>query len=273
MTTAAWVPEHAEATGRIGLAARGAVYCLAGLLALAVATGRGSGEIEGQGAVESLAGKPFGGALLVALAIGLVAYALWRLLRAITGAGEGADRDGWQEAVMRAGNAAQAIVYVSLAMAAVRVLRQGSNGSEGGSDQRARSITARLLEQGWGRAAVIAVGLGLVAAGAGMVWWGVSRRFEEHLRTSEMTAGQREWLPRLGVFGHAARGVVAALVGLFLVQAALDHDPSEAVGIDGALRRLADQTYGPVALVVVALGLVAYGLYSFVEARWRKVLE
>lgn len=273
MTTAAWVPEHAEATGRMGLAARGAVYCLAGALALAVATGRGSGEIEGKGAVESLAGKPFGGALLGALTVGLVAYALWRLLRAITGAGEGADRDGWQEAVMRAGNVGQAAVYTSLALAALRVLRQGSSGSEGGSDQRARSITARLLEQGWGRAAVIAIGMGLVAAGVGMVWWGASRRFEEHLRTSEMTSQQRAWLPRLGVFGHAARGVVAALIGMFLVRAAFEHDASDAVGIDGALRRLSEQPHGPVALTVVALGLVAYGLYSFVEARWRKVLE
>jgi uncharacterized membrane protein (DUF2068 family) len=89
----------------------------------------------------------------------------------------------------------------------------------------------------------------------------------------DMTPAQRRWLPWLGTVGHATRGVILALVGLFLVRAAVRFDPHEAVGIDGALHQVATRPYGPFALTLVAVGLLAYGLFSFVEARWREVME
>jgi len=271
MTVGDVLRDRAEPMARIGLATRGGLYCVAGALALLVASGRGDGEVEGQGALEAVAGEPYGRPLLLVLAAGLAAYALWRLLRALTGAREGSDGDGWEGLAQRVHDVGSAAVYVSLVAAAIRLLTRTSAGTD--NDQQARSLSARLLEHGWGQAVVVVAGLVLLGVGLALAWWGLSHRFEDHLRTSSMGPIQRRWLPRLGVLGHTARGVVAALVGAFLVQAALEHDPTEAVGIDGALRRLADRPYGTPMLVVVAAGLVAYGLYSLVEARWRRVLE
>ena len=265
------IQDHAEPIGRAGLVARGVVYGLMGLLALRIATGGAGEDADSQGALRLLAEQPLGTALLVLLAVGFAGYAIWRFVRAITGAGEGRYRDGASGAFKRVGDALNGLVYLSLLAATVRLLTQGSDGGSG--DQQAQSWSARLLEQGWGRAAVVVVGIGFVVAAGVMVWYGATRHFEAHLQTADMSPSQREWLPRLGVAGHCARGVVAAVIGLFLIQAGLDYDPQEAVGIDGALHRLAQQPYGTAALIVTAVGLVAYGAYSVVEARWRKVLE
>jgi hypothetical protein len=76
---------------------------------------------------------------------------------------------------------------------------------------------------------------------------------------------------RIGIVGLLARMVVFGLIGVFLVKAALDYDPRDAVGLDGALQRLAAQTYGDVLLGIVAAGLVAYGAFCLVDARFRRV--
>lgn len=271
MSAAEQVQEHGSLVGRVGLLARAVVYGLMGLLALRIAVGERGAKADGQGALRLLADQPLGTALLVALAVGFGGYALWRFVRAAIGAGEGRTRDGASGALKRIGDVLNGLVYLSLLAATLRVVTSGRTGRSG--DEQARSWSARLLEQGWGRAAVIATGIACVIGAGAMVWYGAARHFEAHLRTTDMSTGQRTWLPRLGVVGHCARGLVLALVGVFLVRAGVGYDANEAVGIDGALHRLARQPHGTVALVAVALGFLAYAAYSVVEARWRRVLE
>ncbi|MCU1377266.1 MAG: hypothetical protein JWN29_249 [Acidimicrobiales bacterium] len=262
MTDTQSVEQGAEVAGRIGLVARGVVYCLLAVLAIQVAAGDRSEEADRQGALRAVARQPFGTVLLVALTIGFAGYALWRFAEAVL---------GHDELPKRLLHAARGLLYAGFTVTSARLVLGRKSG--GGSDSTAKDWSARLMEHGWGRPLVVVVGLGLLVGGGVLAWRGWHQTFEKHLRTGEMTPSQRRRLPWLGTFGNAARGVVLALIGLFLVRAALDFDPNKAVGVDGALHQLADRPYGTVALVIVALGLFAYGLFSFVEARWRKVME
>ncbi|MCU1373173.1 MAG: rane protein [Actinomycetia bacterium] len=262
MTDTQTAERGAEVAGRFGLASRGLVYCLLALLALQVATGDRSEEADRQGALRMAARQPFGAALLVAITIGFAGYALWRFAEA------GFGRDDLPKRLL---HASRGLLYAGFTVTSARLVL--SHRSSGGSDHEAKTLSARLLAHGWGRPLAIAIGLGLVVAGGVLAWQGWRQTFEKHLRISDMNRWQRRWLPWLGTVGRAARGVILALIGLFLIRAAVEFDPSQAVGIDGALHQLARRPYGPLALAGLALGLLAYGLFSFVEARWRKVME
>ena len=252
-----------EWLGRLGLAARGRVYCVVAVLAVRIATGgAGREQADSQGAIRTIAAQPFGRALLVVLAVGFAGYAAWRLLRAVTGRSEGRrERLGARDRAIQVGIA---LLYVSLLLTTLSLLRGESSSS---SEARQRGWTAELMSHAWGEWVVAGAGLAALAVGAYLVVKGVKQDFAEHLeRDGERFAG-------FGRVGYVARGGVIAVVGLFLVRAAIQNDPRESVGVDGALHRLAEASYGPVVLVAVALGLLAFGLYSFVEARYRRILE
>lgn len=264
--------EWPERTGRIGLAARGLIYLVVAALAMRVAVGGDEAQVDKDGALKSVASQPFGKALLVLLALGFAAHAAWRLLKAATGAGEGSGKkDGARDAARRLLDLGRAVIYVGLVATAVRVLVTSRSGPSG--DDRARSITTTLMRNPAGRWLVIAVGVGLMVVGLVLVVRALRQKFERHLDQGRMSAWQRTWFPRLGTVGYLSRGAVAFLVGLFVAKAGWGFDPQDAVGIDGALERLSHQPFGPALLSAVAIGLLAFGCYSFVESRWRKVLE
>ena len=100
---------------------------------------------------------------------------------------------------------------------------------------------------------------------------GVSKKFLEEDKTQEMGPTVRRWFTRLGIVGHLARMVAFGLIGIFAVKAAIDYAPSKAVGLDGALGKIVRHAYGPYLLAVVAAGLVAFGLYSIADARYRRI--
>jgi hypothetical protein len=258
----------ARQMGRWGLAARGAVYLVVAVLAARIAFGDGA-TADREGALHAVVRQPFGRWVLAALTVGFGTYAAYRLLRAATGRAE--DATGEREGVAgRLGNAAVGIVYVALFVSSATVVLGG--GARGG-DAQEKGWTARLLAHAWGEWLVGVAGVGVVVAGIVLVAMGLREDFADKLRVDELAPWQRRWFPRLGVVGWVARGVVFGIIGVFLVHAAWTHDPREAVGVDGALHRVASAPLGPVLLSVVAAGLAAYGLYSLVEARWRRVLE
>jgi len=260
-----------ERAGRAGLSARGVVYCVAAVLAVQIAVGKG-GRADRQGALKSVGDEPLGHALLVVLAVGFAAYALWRFAKAASSAGEGSGRETGAASVMkRLADVGRGLIYVGLLYTAIRLLATGQAG--GGSDAEAKTWSARLMSHEAGRWLVLLAGAVLVVVGVVLLVRSFAQKFDKHLEMKKMPAWQRTWLPRLGVLGYAARGVVAALIGGFVIQAAVTFDPQKAVGVDGALKRLAGEPYGPLLLAIVALGLLAFGLFSFVEARFRKVLE
>jgi len=253
-----------EWLARAGFVARGLIYAIIGILAIKVALGAGGTTTNQQGALTTIAHQPFGKLLLILVAIGLAGYALWRFLHALLGHGP-EDSDNGLDRVAALGSG---IVYAALCAIAVEILL--GSGSKSGSGNTSKT-TAGVL--GWpagtwlvGIAGAVLIGVGLYQG-----YRGLSRDFLKDSKTEEMSPRLRQWIEWIGTFGHLARMVVFGLVGAFLIKAAVDYNPSKAVGIDGALAKLSHASYGPFLLGVVAAGLIAFGVYSLSDARYRRI--
>ncbi|MFG1874394.1 DUF1206 domain-containing protein [Sphaerisporangium sp. NPDC049003] len=248
-----------ERLTRFGMACRGVLYALIGILALQIAFGGGGKEADKTGAVRTVAEQPFGTVLLWLLAIGFLALALWQASEALMGGRKAKDR---VEAV------AHTVVYALAVGTILSFLLRGTTGSS--TDEQSKDLTATVMDWPGGQIIVGAVGLGVIALGLYWIYQGVKKKFCEHLRTGEMSPKTRGVVEKLGMVGYCARGVIAAAAGVFLMQSAITYDPEEAKGIDSTLRSLADTPLGPWLLVVVALGLVVFAVYCFCESRWRR---
>lgn len=254
-----------EAAARAGLAAQGVIYLLVGLLALQVAFGRREAQADQQGALATLSDQPFGAVLLWALGIGLVGMALWRLSEAVFG---GAGPDG-RKPHMRLLALGRCLFYSFVAYSVLRFTVSGDGGGSG--DEQSRDITATALDLPAGRWLVAVGGAVIVVAG---VWIGVQavrRTYRETLKTGEMSPAGRRLADVTGIGGGVTRGLLFAAIGTFAVQAAVKHRSDEAKGLDDTLRTFADTALGPWLLAVVALGLVLFGVFSFVLAARRRV--
>jgi hypothetical protein len=253
---------------RLGYAIKGVVYLVIGVLAAQLALGQGGKATDQRGALQAIADLPFGKFLLIVVTIGLVGYALWSLIQAIFDTeGKGHDAKG---IIARVGYAIVGISYAALAFGAYHLV--AGTGSVGkNSTTQTQDWTALLLREPFGAALVIIVGLAVLGIAGYLFYRAYSANFQRRLTLTGVAAQLRKWLVYLGRFGYAALGVVFTIIGIFLIVAALQHNPTEAKGLDSALQELARQPFGPVLLIVVALGLIAYGAYSFVEARYRHV--
>ena len=255
------------AAGRYGLAAKGVSYGLVGVLAVALAAGLGGRAAGREGALAVLADAFYGKALILALAVGFGAYALWRLAQGLLDrGGEGTDAPGLAK---RAGYVARALFYGSLTVTALLLL----DGTEGGTSDTGEARQATAEAFGWpgGRWLVGAVGLGFLGAAAFNGYRAFTQKFEEKWDRSDLSEKQLDWLGRVGSAGLLARFVVFGLIGLFLVKAAWEYDPQEAIGLDGALRKVVDGAYGGALLGALAAGLLCYAAFCLVEARYRRV--
>mgnify|MGYP000117790305 CR=1 FL=1 len=261
-----------ETAGRFGLAARGALYCVGAILALRLVTGADE-RVDRDGALDALARQRIGSVLLSLIAAGFAGYAVWRFLRAFTGAREGSDSStsGVTGAFRRLLDAGKGLIYVGLAYTALRVLIGGRD--EVGGGEQERDWTIALLRHSWGRPVVLLAGAGVFAAGVLLAARGLQKDFTKSIDDRRVPTWARRFVPVGGTIGYVARGCVVAIVGWFIAHAAWTFDPQEAVGVAGALGRLSGALYGRVVLSAVALGLAAFGLFSFVEAGYRKVLE
>lgn len=256
------------AFGRFGHAVKGVVYVLIGALAVQVALGRGGETTDSKGALAKIAQAPFGQMLLIAVALGLVGYALWCFLQAALDTDdEGRDAKG---IVKRLGHAGSGLVHASLALSALRLLQTGNAGES--SSASTQSWTAQLLGKPFGQLLVAVVGLVVIGIGGYRIYKGLAAKFRDDLDLGAMSPTEERLATRFGQVGNVALGVVFGLIGLFLIVAAVRANPGEARGIDGALATLAQQPIGPWLLGVVAVGFVAYGLYLFAEARYRRMV-
>ena len=256
-----------ERLARIGYVAYGTVYMLVGALAVRAAFG-GGGETKGQeGALRQVLLAPLGRVLLGMIVIGLLAYATWRLFQGILDPeNEGKDAKG---IVKRTDHVLNALFPAALAFSAGGIVLGTGGGGGGGSPE---DWTARLLAQPFGRWLAVIAGVGVVCAGLYQFYKAYRADFREELESGEMSTRERMWATRSGRLGYAARGVVFGVIGVFLVQAALQTDPDRARGLGGALQTLAHGPFGPYILVAVALGLVAYGAFMYVMARYRRIV-
>ena len=253
---------------RAGWAAKGIVYVALAWLVLQLARGTASEAADTTGALELIDAGAGGSLALYVLAAGLVAYAIGRILEVTTLATSEMDAKEKVQAVV------VSLVYLALAVTAVTVAGRagdGGSGGGGGGGGGEQQGTAVLLDLPAGRLLVGLLGLAGLALGAYSAYKGVTEGFLPTLRTGEMSPQVRTWSTRLGVAAYVTRGVVFGLLGWFLLQAAITYDANEAVGLDGALRRVADAGWGRALLVAIAVGLLAYGVFCWLEARYRKV--
>lgn len=249
---------------RFGIAARGVVYIVIGFLAIKVALGAGGKAADQQGAMAAIAKQPAGTMMLALVAIGLLGYASWRLLRAALGGTRGQD-----DLKDRIDGFASGISYAILFAAAVKILAGSGGGGGGGADpdQAAGGVL------GWpgGPWLVGIVGVVVIGVGLQQGYKGITRSFMEATDTHSMDERVKHGYTAFGIFGHLARMAVFGLIGWFLIKAAIDYKPDEAVALDGALARLAHAPYGPLLLGFVAAGLIGFGGFSLVESRYRRV--
>lgn len=253
---------------RLGYVMKGVVYLVIGVLAVQLAVGRGGKATDQRGAIQTIADFPFGKVLLVVVIIGLVGFALWCFLQAIFDTeGKGREAKG---ILARIGYAFVGISYAGLALGAYHVVTNtGTVGKN--STTQTQDWTALLLQLPFGVALLVLVGLGVLGLAGYLFYKAYAATFQRRLTFSGVGARIKRWLVSLGRCGYAALGIVFAIVGLFLIVAAFQHDATKAKGLDAALLEIARQPLGSVLLIIVALGLIAYGLYSFVEARYRRV--
>jgi hypothetical protein len=252
-----------EWLARVGLVARGVSYGIVGVLALELALGAGGEATGQQGAMKTIARQPFGKALLIALAVGLASYAMWRLIRAAIGRGT-QQRDSGLD---RLSGLAAGIGYAALAVTAVKIV---SGASTSGSNSP-RKATGGVLDWPAGTVMVALAGAILIGVALYQGYRGISREFLEDSKTEEMSRPVRRAFTAIGVYGHIARMVVFGLIGYGLIKAAIDYDPRKAIGLDGALSELAHNSYGPFLLGVVAAGFIGFALYSIADARYARV--
>ena len=263
-TTEHYGSSWVEWLARFGYATKGAVYAIVGGLALAVAIGAGGRTTDPHGALETIGAQSFGVLLLILVTVGLVGYALWRLFQAVADPDkEGRDVKGLAK---RVGHGVAALIYLGLAFSAGQLAVAAGGG--GGSPQ---DWTAWLLSQPFGQVLVVGVGVAVVLYGVFQLYQAYKAQFREYLKLNEMSAREETWITRGGRLGYAARGVVFGILGVFLMQAALRSDPSQATGLGGALQELLQQPFGPWILGTVAFGLVAYGLFMISLARYRRI--
>ena len=268
MTRNAATGKWMTGVARLGYAAKGVVYLLIGLLAAKLALGQGGAATDQRGALHTIYDQPFGKFLLLVVAIGLFAFALWSCIQAIYDTeGKGSKAKG---IIARIGYAAVGITYAALAFGAYQIAT--STGSGGNSSSTStQDATAKLLQLRFGVPLVVVVGLVVLGMAFYLFATAYKAKFQNTLNLAPLSAQVKKAAIFLGRLGYGALAVVFTLIGVFMIVAALQFNPHEAKGLDTALSELLHLPFGPVLLGIVALGLIAYGVYSFVEARYRRL--
>jgi Domain of Unknown Function (DUF1206) len=255
---------------RLGLACRGTVYLLVGSLALRLAFAAHKGTAapaSTAGAVQEAIAPAWGRATLVLLIAGLAAYALTQLIEAVFRPSRATGAMGaWRQ---RAVSSWGCLLYVVFCLSTARLLAGTPPAQTAGSEQRQDTdVTAVLLRTGWGRALLILVGVVAVAGGVEIGRRSVRLDFRERFTMEHMPRPLALLTRALGGVGCVARGVVTVLVGVFVVKAAVLSSAKQAKGLDAIFRSVASSAGGWL-LALLASGLLCYGLYCLIEARYR----
>jgi hypothetical protein len=253
-----------EYVARAGFIGYGIIHLLFAWIAFQVAF-RGSGQESDQsGALQTLAGNGVGKALLVLIAIGMVGLAIWQAFEAAIGESGPRDKTAMAERVI---SGVRAILYLVLAWYAVNILR----GASASMAQNQQNKSAGIMAHTGGRWLVGLVGLVVLGVGIGIFVYGWRKKFVKHLNTEQMNASVRKSTVRLGMAGYMAKGVAYAIAGVLVITAAVTFDPEKARGLDAALKTLAGHPWGVWLLALIGLGIAAFGIYCFAQARYRKV--
>lgn len=252
-----------ERVARVGLVSYGLVHLMISLSALRLAWGgSGGGSADSSGALTTLAAQPFGRVLLVAVAIGLVALALWQASVAIWGYSNSKGK-----VRQKASSAGRAVVFLALGVSSAKI----ALGSASSSSRSEGQATSGVLTWPGGQVIVVAAGVLVVAVGVLSVVKGVRKSFSDDIDVSSMSRGWARTVIRLGQIGYVTKGIALAIVGALLGYAAVSFDPAKAQGLDGAMQAILAQPFGRFLLTAVALGFLAFGVFAILQSRYRSM--
>jgi Domain of Unknown Function (DUF1206) len=247
---------------------------IAGFLALSVAakasgwaagtSSTGNQEASPIGAIKTVAGSSGGTLLLWLLAIGMLLYAAWRVVSALLPGGTDA-----KAMAHRIGYIASAVMYITFAISAIALARHSPQTPDG--NKKVTDISASFMSHSFGRVVIGVVGVIVIAAGLYRISKGLKMDVEDELDMSGISAIRAKWTERLGAIGEVGRGIGFGLVGFFLLRSAMTYDASQATGLDGALRRLAVESWGVVVVVLVGIGFAAYGVFCLATFTHRRL--
>lgn len=254
-----------ERLARAGFAAKALLYGTVGILAARMASGNGGRATGAKGAMSSVQDAPFGRLLLGLVAVGLIGYAVWRVVQAIVDPERrGSDAKGL---ALRASFAARGLIHAALAVTALRLAIGNPPESDGNDAER---WAARALGITGGRSLLWIVALSIGAFGIYQLYRAFAAKLSKQLQFGKISAELGHWIIAVSRIGIAARGVVFAMIALLLAGAAMRQSPSRAGGVDDALESLS--ALGRWPFTAIAIGLIAYGLYELVNARYRRIL-
>jgi len=253
-----------ENAARVGYAISGLLHLLVAYIVVRLALGSG-GNADQSGALATLGNRTGGAVALWIAAIGLFALALWRVAESIVGShpnDPSKHDEGAKKQFKRVKSIALAVIYCSLAISAIRF----ANGAGQSSGQQNAGTSAKLMQSGLGKAALVVIGLVVIAVGGYHIYKGASQKFLDDLKGANGTL-----VPRVGTVGYIAKGTVLVGAGLLVIVATLRADPAKAAGIDAAVKTLGEAPFGKFLLILAAVGFAAYGVYCFVLARYARM--
>jgi hypothetical protein len=259
---------YTKRLARFGFYTKGFLFIVIGILAVLVATGQKGGELaDPSGALETIAGARYGKWLLIIFIVGAIGHGLWNVLRGA------ADVDnaggGWQGIFKRGIAVGTGVFYLGLAYTAGSIIMTEQITDRNG--EIPRTFAAILLALPLGASLMFLIGLGIVGAGIHECYSGVTGKYKENFRLFTAENSERRFITLLGVLSFTARALLLALIGYFFMTAAINHNPNDAAGLDGALAALAQTYYGKTLLFVTATGLICHGVLSLYEARYRRI--
>lgn len=256
-----------ELLERLGYLVRGALYAVMGLLALKIVLSVAGGQTTDlTGSLVVLVSNPYGKLVLIITVVGLAAYSVWGFTRAIYDPlHRGSDASGY---LARLGFVSSALSYLAIVFFAIKLLA----GSGATTNDSTKNTIASVLTHPAGGALTILIGLVVIGVALGQFLEAYRATFARDLKGAEMSPRTRDIVVKLGRFGMFSRGVIFLVIGWFVVQAGIHHDPSQTQGFSGAFVFLLAQPFGRIVMGIVALGFVALGLHSFACARWVKLM-
>ncbi len=261
-TKAAYSPVM-DALARLGYAVRGVMYIVIGAVALQAALGKTTSPTDQIGAIAAIGHLPSGRILLWVMLIGLAAYALWGVIRAILDPfHKGSDTKGL---LARGGYLVSAVTYAFFALTTYGLIHGTTSG--GGSNQTIQFVS-RLMQNPTGRYLVAIIGAAVLLGGLYQIYAGITENFEQRFKPYALSGDELKTAREMGKIGTAVRGLVIGIMGVFLILAATSANPARARGFSGALTFLGQQPYGVYILAIVAAGLIFLGLYSLMAAAW-----
>lgn len=250
---------------RFGMIAKGVVYCILGFLTIMAAFNAGGQTAGKSDTLKFLYQQPFGKILLGIVALGLLCYVAWRFIQAIKDPENAGN--GKKGAMKRTGYAASGIFYGFLIVEAIQMLFQGGSGSGGGNKNQ--ELVSQLLNKPFGQILVSIVAVIFMGKAIYQFYRAFSGNFSKKVQSSNLQHDVKNIVRKAGLAGYTARGIVIGIIGFFFLKAAIQANPEQAQGSEGAFKFIEDSPFGPYLLAIVALGLICYGVFMFIKARYR----